>query len=1326
MTGVSFAMRLDGSAVSARTARLPCPSPEAAPAAARQGGTPPSLDGPRGPAARCGRGDAVARVTARAAIAEARAFHPRRQSLARAVACLLLAFTAWFGAPMEAMAQEGTASVTADGSTWRASGPTQVDPGDRATFQMISSPAGRTHVWAVRGGEKPGGGRYTFARANRDCDDCLGFLSALDGSTPYRANAASTWAGILMTLSYSNELYVDIPRGSNGGTFEFGFANNSPNAWVNNSTRFTVTVRDVAHVLSTAISSDAGDDSTYNTGDTIEVTVTFNEEVDVTGTPRLGLRIGSNTRSASCAADPDNAANLLCTYAVVSADLAKNGISIAADALSLPTGASIKRQDEDADASLGHGALSAQSDHRVNDAPVIVRNGVSITSTAPGDDSKYDTGDVIEVTVTFDEAVDVHTTPGTPRLALTIGSNTRFAPYAATDSTATALVFAYTVMTDDNDQDGISIAADVLDPNGGDIRRQGDAGVSARLGHSALPTQPAHRVNLAPFILDDGVAVTSTPRTRTDTYGDAETIEISVTFSEAVNATSNTDFVVSVGGRKRAPLLRGSGTETLVFGYTVQAGDSDTDGIWIGDQDRTLVGNRNGDPQSGTITSVATSRAAVLTHGAIGTLSGHKVNGSLVVVPSIVSGGVAITSSPGTRGYYRARDYIQVTVTFSEAVAVDITNGTPRLALSVGSNTRYAEYSATDSAATALAFAYRVAFDDNDQDGISIAANALELNGGAIHRQGETSANARLDHAALSAQSDHRVNYVPFIVSNGVAVTSTPAATTDTYGVGEIIEISVTFSDAVNATTATDFVLSVSGRKRAPLRRGSGTKTLVFGYAVQAGDSDTNGIFIGDQDRTLVGDRVDQTQNGRISSVATDGTAILTHGEIGTASGHKVNGSLLGPQSAVSIAADQPAFTAQLDDVTFTLTRTGSTVAARDVAVALTQNRDLLDSGNLAQTVAFRGGEATATLKLLPRLFYGHTVTVESTLTATVQSGSGYSPGSPTTASTQIGVSDPAVTVRWEETAYTFAEDATGTDATVAVILRTATGVPSPNRNIDFSISTEIIPGQAESGVDYEALSSMLTVEPSDFAPDGAEFTARKEVTLPIVDDALDEPDETLSVILEQSPSASPVLALIQPGGTVCEFRCDATVTITDNDEPIEVTIAADHEAFTAQLDRVNFTLTRTKDPAAALDVAVALTQDGDLIGSEYLAHTVTFGAGEATAKLRIGGHLFAGSTVTGEATLTATVQDGSGYYVPGSPASASTRIRVADPAVTVWIEETAYTFDEGVGADATVAVILRTATGVPVPHELIDVASASRPVPDRRRSPPSTTRLLP
>ena len=134
----------------------------------------------------------------------------------------------------------------------------------------------------------------------------------------------------------------------------------------------------------------------------------------------------------------------------------------------------------------------------------------------------------------------------------------------------------------------------------------------------------------APTITD--VAVTSTPAAATDTYGEGETIEVSVTFSEAVTATTGTDFVLSVAGRKRAPLVRGSGTATLVFGYTVLAADEDDNGIWIGDQDRTLVGNRNGDPQNGTITRETTDVEADLTHAALGQQSGHKVDGSLSAV----------------------------------------------------------------------------------------------------------------------------------------------------------------------------------------------------------------------------------------------------------------------------------------------------------------------------------------------------------------------------------------------------------------------------------------------------------------------------------------------------------------------------------------------------------------------------------------------------------------------------------------------------------------------------------------------------------------------
>ena len=668
-----------------------------------------------------------------------------------------------------------------------------------------------------------------------------------------------------------------------------------------------------------------------------------------------------------------------------------------------------------------------------------------------------------------------------------------------------------------------------------------------------------------PTVVTDGVSVTSTPVAATDTYGVDETIEISVTFDEAVNATTATDFVLSVNGAKRAPLLRGSGTATLVFGYVVQAEDTDDNGIWIGDQDRTLVGDRNSNPQNGAITSVATSLPADITHGQLGRLDGHKVDGSLAP---------------------------------------------------------------------------------------------------------------------------------PIVVTDGVSVTSTPGAATDTYGATETIEISVTFDEAVNATTATDFVLSVNGDKRAPLLRGSGTATLVFGYVVQAEDTDADGIWIGDQDRTLVGDRNSNPQNGAITSVATSLPADITHGQLGELAGHKVDGSLAPP--VVTIAADHEAFTARLDRVTFTLTRVGRTAAALDVAVALTQDGDLLGSEYLAHTVTFEAGAATAKLRIGGPLFAGTTVTGEATLTATVQAGSGYVPGSPASASTQIRVADPAVTVWIEETAYTF-DEGVGADAIVAVILRTATGVPVPHELISVSFSLKTRSGQtAEVSLDYAPLAVLILAQPTDFTADGAVFIARKEVTLTIVDDALDEPDETLAVVLERSPGMPEAVKLTEPDGTVCPSGCAVPVTITDNDEPSEVTIAADQPAFTAEIDDVTFTLTRTEDPAAALTVGVALTQDQDLLLSEDLAQNVTFGAGEATATLQLLPDFFVGHTVTEETTLTATVQAGSGY-VPGSPNTASTRIVVTDPAVTASIEATSYTFAEG--ADATVAVILRTATGVPSPN---------------------------
>ena len=70
------------------------------------------------------------------------------------------------------------------------------------------------------------------------------------------------------------------------------------------------------------------------------------------------------------------------------------------------------------------------------------------------------------------------------------------------------------------------------------------------------------------------------------------------------------------------------------------------------------------------------------------------------------------------------------TVTASEAVTVDTTGGTPRLALDIGGVTRYASY-ASGSGSANLTFTYTTQAGDIDLDGITVTS-PLQMNGGTI------------------------------------------------------------------------------------------------------------------------------------------------------------------------------------------------------------------------------------------------------------------------------------------------------------------------------------------------------------------------------------------------------------------------------------------------------------------------------------------------------------------------------------------------------------------------------------------------------------------
>ena len=307
------------------------------------------------------------------------------------------------------------------------------------------------------------------------------------------------------------------------------------------------------------------------------------------------------------------------------------------------------------------------------------------------------------------------------------------------------------------------------------------------------------------------MAITSNPVLDTDTYGAGETIEVSVTFDEAVNATSDTDFELNVSGDRSAPLLRGSGTATLVFGYTVVSSDADDNGIWIGDQDRTLVGARRLMAQSGTITSVASSTAADLAHSALGTDSDHKVDGSRTIVS------VEVTSTPGLEtDTYGAGETIRFTVTFSAAVNI---GGSPVFRFSLGNLGVGRQVDAayeSGAGSAALVFGYTVVSSDEDDDGIWIGHQGQTLVG--THQTGTitivaTSEAAGIEHAALGVQTGHKVDGSQTTVNtslSGITVngTSIPGflATDDAPQYG----VSATTTTAAIVATAASASASVS------------------------------------------------------------------------------------------------------------------------------------------------------------------------------------------------------------------------------------------------------------------------------------------------------------------------------------------------------------------------------------------------------------------------------------------------------------------------------------------------------------------------------------
>ena len=258
-------------------------------------------------------------------------------------------------------------------------------------------------------------------------------------------------------------------------------------------------------------------------------------------------------------------------------------------------------------------------------APALL--SVTVTSTPHKTTDTYGAREHIEFSMTFDAAVTV---TGDPTFAFDLGGPSTATWYAGSGTATLRFSHAVTGGTSgDRDTNGISWAANAIALNGGTIVGT-DNEVAAILTHVAQSNLAGHKVDgrttpVTPATVTD-VVVTSTPMlmasgsSTADTYGFGETIVITVTVSEAVEVEGDPVFRFSLtnpGSAANNPQATYDRTRsiatTMVFTYTVQAGDMDNNGIWIGTHSQTFSWTRttaSARPRSRSTSTAAISRRA--------------------------------------------------------------------------------------------------------------------------------------------------------------------------------------------------------------------------------------------------------------------------------------------------------------------------------------------------------------------------------------------------------------------------------------------------------------------------------------------------------------------------------------------------------------------------------------------------------------------------------------------------------------------------------------------------------------------------------------------
>ncbi|WP_232108890.1 Ig-like domain-containing protein [Pseudomonas mosselii] len=497
-------------------------------------------------------------------------------------------------------------------------------------------------------------------------------------------------------------------------------------------------------------------DPNLTAGETTTVTFTFSEAV--TGFTNADLSVANGTLSA--VSSSDGGITWTATFTP------SNGVRDLSNVITLNnTGVS------DLAGNAGVGTTSSANytvDTVVPTATVVVA------------DTALRVGETSLVTITFSEAVS-----GFTLADLSVANGT----LSGLSSSDGGITWTATLTPTSNVEDTSNLIT--LDNTGVVGASSGNAGIgSTDSNNYAIDTR-------AP-------SVTSVGGPAGVSYNAGDALVFVVNVSEAVQVAGSPRLALDIGGHTVfADLVAGAGTTTLVFQYTIQPGDNDSDGV-------TVTGlTANG----ATLTDAAGNAMNLTLNGVSDT---HQV---LVDTQAPTAVGI-VTLDPSPSNAQSVR----FTVTFSEQVSgVDLADFTL-----VGSGSA----SGTLSGLQALGGGVYVI----TVSGVSGTGTlGLNLNGSATGIT-DVAGNALVGGLTGAVYSIDRDAPTVGSVSVPVGVL---------YNTGDVLTFVVNTSEAVVVDGVPRLALDVGGRTvYADFVAGSGTPTLVFQYQVQAGDNDADGIQV--------------------------------------------------------------------------------------------------------------------------------------------------------------------------------------------------------------------------------------------------------------------------------------------------------------------------------------------------------------------------------------------------------------------------------------------------------------------------------------------------